>query len=139
MKKVINFWSLAVIIALCVGFASCDKDDNKGKGDDTTINESDIVGKWQMFEVVPDDDDYDDCDFEGWIDIRADKTFTEYDACEDDTSIGTWKIDGSTMTVIHNAFPIPIAFRVVSVSANELVLEIDFGTLGKEIQKYKRI
>jgi hypothetical protein len=42
------------------------------------------------------------------------------------------------MTVIHKILPIPLAFRVISVSASELVIEIDYGT-EQEIQKYKKL
>jgi hypothetical protein len=62
MKRILNFWSVAMVIALCVGFSSCEKDDDEleggGSGDfiEVTINgetyKDDVLG-WFGFDTSP--------------------------------------------------------------------------------------
>ncbi len=46
MKNGLKFWSLALIVALIAGFASCKKDDNKEK-------EPNIEGQWKLDKNAP--------------------------------------------------------------------------------------
>jgi len=46
MKKVINFWSLAMIIAVCVGVSSCSSDKDEGGGSGNSSGNNAIVGTW---------------------------------------------------------------------------------------------
>lgn len=41
MKEVLNFWSMAMILALCVGFASCDNDNEPSGG--SSISEVGVI------------------------------------------------------------------------------------------------
>ena len=130
MKRVINKWSWALLLALCVGFASCNKD---GDGGGSSGN---IVGKWQMYEVTP-SSYYDACDFEGWIEFKSNGTYTDFDKCDNSTVNGTWKKEGNQLTVVAGNFPIPVAFTIISISSNEMVLEVEL--FEKSTIKYRKL
>jgi len=117
-----------IILILCIGLSSCSKDDTT-----TTTTDSNIIGKWQMVERTP-ITTLEPCIYEGWLEIKSNGEYIEYEACEDYTSNGTWKREGNTITIITNNFPIPLEYDIVSVSDNELVLKYSFITA-----KYKRL
>ena len=49
MKKVLSIWSMAVLAMCVVGFSSCSKDDDEGKGGDTKKFSQLLVGKWKYY------------------------------------------------------------------------------------------
>ena len=126
MTKVFKFLSWAILIALCVGLASCSKDE--GGSDD-------IVGKWQIYYNSDGLDEL--CDYEDWFEFKSDGTYTEFDKCDNETVGGTWKREGNNLTIVAEYFPIPIVFTIVSLSKDELVLESNI--FHKITAKYKRI
>ena len=114
-------------LALIIGISSCSKD----KDDDK------IIGKWQITSVS-NPDDYEECDYQGWMELKKDGTLTEYDKCFDESSSGTWKLENGKLTLTSDVFPIPIAFDVKKLSDTELELEISlFGT--SSTTKFKKI
>ena len=131
MKKIKGFKIMkkltwVIIFALCIGLSSCSKDDNG-------TTEGNIIGKWQMYERTP-ITTLEPCIYEGWLEIKSNGEYIEYEACEDYTSNGTWERDGNTITIISDSFPVPLEYDIVSVSDNELVLKYSFITA-----KYKRL
>ena len=139
MKKQFSFWSLVMILALCVGFTSCKDDEPSFKGN--------IVGKWQLVEIIDSDgsqteanpgDWYEACDFKGHLEIKTGGTLDEFDACSNSTFSGTWKLEGDKLTMTYNEFPIPLTYTVTTLTENELVKTIRI--MGETAtSKFKRI
>ncbi len=117
---------MVVILALCVGFASCNKDDDKdnngnngsngnngNNGNGSTIEnlQEKIVGKWQMDKSAYSSEalsEMEDCDFEGYFEFKADNTFFLYDPCEEEEGEEggvTWSVNGNVVTVTIMAIP----------------------------------
>lgn len=130
MKKYLLVLATAIFAICC--FTGCSDDD-----DDTSNEGSGIVGKWQVIQYS-DPEDYDDCDYKGWINLHENGVYEEYDACDKSTTKGTWKDNGdNTIKVVAESFPVAITIKVVSVSSDKLVLE--FNLFGTETITYKRI
>ncbi|MDL2299643.1 lipocalin family protein [Bacteroides sp. OttesenSCG-928-E20] len=128
MKKT-SLLLFTAILSVCL-FTSCSGDD------DSENNSTDIVGIWQMYEATP-SSYYDSCDFRGWIEFEADGSYSEFDQCEGVITNGTWTISKKTITIIDDDFSIPMDFKIISISGDEMVLEIIF--LGTHTAKYKRL
>ena len=135
MKNGFKFWSLAIIVALVAGFASCKKEKEKEK-------EPSIEGRWQLDKNAMSASDlanYENCHFEGWFDLASDGSFTQKLACEDDVVTGAWKRDRNnlTMTAKNGASD---TFTIESLSETQLVTSKSQGISGKKIiETYKRI
>ena len=128
MKKVFNHWYGVVILALCIGFTSCSNDDD---------SEGSLIGKWQLYEISP-SIGYDDCNFEGWMEIKDDGTCIFFDQCEDSTEGGTWTREGNELTFVSNGpLVITTIYTIISISQNELVMERDYVLTWRE--KYRRL
>ena len=132
MKKTISTWSWALLLALCVGFSSCSKDDKK--------IEEEVFGKWQLIESS--DANLTDCDFQGWLEINSNGTFSEYNACIDFTYSSTWSTDPDGIVLDIQLYPdtmpdviVSRSISIVSVSATELVIKYSFGY----IEKFRRL
>jgi len=126
MKKVFGL----VILALCVGFTSCN-------GDDDPTNDGNIVGKWQLYSISPSVGN-EDCDFEGWMEIKDDGTCVFFDKCEETTETGTWEKDGNTLTLVSDPPIVMTAiYTIISISETELVMERDY--VLKWTEKYRRL
>jgi hypothetical protein len=121
----------AVLALFSVVLFSCSKDDKK---------EASLIGKWQLQSATP-DDDYAQCDFEGFIQINSDKSVLAYDKCDDETYNGTWQREGNTVTIINEEMPFPVPVKIISLTETQLVLEVpDFLNDGEFIREtYKRI
>ncbi len=89
MKNVIKFWSLAVVVALIAGFASCKKDDDK--------KDPSIEGKWQLVDAALTDE----CNSKSYTEFASGGKYRKVNACQDPIVItdGTWKKNGSKLTI----------------------------------------
>lgn len=135
MKK--NYFKfLNVLVILCIGLSSisCSGDDD----DEKEGFESQIVGKWKMYEATP-SEDFEPCDFNGYIYFNEDGTYSEFDYCTNSTLNGTWRIDGRNITAVLSSFPIPVVFKIVSIDASYMTLEYTNLLSQKITAKYKRI
>lgn len=126
--KYLFAWVLTFTLCLTM-VTSCSKDDNNESYD------TKLVGKWQLYEGIGDYFNYEDCDFEGWIDIKNDGNFSEYDKCEDYTMTGKWSTESNILII--NYYSVPLNYQIVSITDNELILEATL--FGKSIHKYKRL
>lgn len=98
MKKIFTL----AIMALMLVFLGCSKDDNNSSS-------SDIIGEWYLsnekgysyLEGEKDiyDDSYSQETAYSFITFNSDKTVVMYDAEEDETTTGTWKISGKKLTI----------------------------------------
>ena len=113
MKKII-YLALSVIF---LTFSSCSSDSSSNSSDAT------VVGKWKPTNYsIP--EDYEPCDYLGWIDIKSNGNYDEYDQCIDETISGVWVKNGQTLTVTSSQFSIPIAFTIVSLTQTTMVLRV---------------
>jgi hypothetical protein len=136
MNKLYLLGITVFLLGLTV-FISCSKDDD---------SDSKIVGKWQLIEVKVDGEIenpnsengyFIPCDYEGWMKFNTNGTYDEYDACEEKTIPGTWKLKNNILTVISEEFSFPVSVNVIENSDNRLVLESN--SFGNEITTYKKI
>lgn len=127
MKR--SFAVLALLFSVVL--FSCSKDDKK---------EASIVGKWQLQSATP-DDDYAQCDYEGFIELKSDKSVLAYDKCDDDTYTGTWQREGNVITIVNEEIPFPVPVKIISLTETQLVLEVPDFLGGEEVVRevYKRI
>ncbi len=121
----------AVLALFSVVLFSCSKDDKK---------EASLIGKWQLQAATP-NDDYEQCDFEGFLEIKENKSVLAYDKCDDETYTGTWKREGNTITITDTEIPVPVAVKIISISETQLVLEVPdlLNGEGTIRETYKRI
>ena len=114
MRKYL-LYSVVLLVALSVGFSSCDNDDEI---------DNRLVGRWQLVETT--DEFAESCDFRGWLEFRSDGTYTDFDACENQTISGTWSVDGNRLRMVFYQYiiPIPITLTIVSISDSELALRV---------------
>jgi hypothetical protein len=127
MKKSLAI--LSVVFSMLFLF-SCSKDKDEPAS---------IVGKWQLQSAVP-NDDYGDCDYQGYFDIKANNTFEVYDKCEDETFSGTWTKNGNTVSVKEDGFPLSVDATILSLTNSTLVMQVpDLINGGTIKETYKRI
>ncbi len=97
MKNVIKFWSLAVIVALIAGFASCSKDEDKKKPS--------IEGQWKLDKSTPTSTpSLSECELNDTASFRnfiKGGNYQELNSCIADNPIitGTWKKNGNNLTI----------------------------------------
>jgi hypothetical protein len=117
MKKL--FLSLAVMTALCVGFASCDKDEENASAS--------IVGKWYEYDVEVSGGDCVDADINtnNWVEFYADGTTDSYNSEDNETSKGTWSINGKILTMTDLSFPIPIPAEILELTSTTLAIKVE--------------
>lgn len=121
-----------LLLGVILCFISCSDDDKNNDG-----FESKIVGKWQITEVT-NPNDYEPCDYRGWMQIKADHTLDDYDACDGETSKSTWKLEGNELTFVSEILPIPFVVEIVSVDDSKMVVK--FNSYGKTVTNtYKRL
>ena len=119
MKKV--FYILSIIL-FNISLTSCSSDDDN----DEDSNDS-IIGKWKAA-YFTDPENYDICDYNGWIHIQTGGKYTEYDDCVGETFNGKWTATDNTITVTADIFPMPVTFKIISVNETTMVLEITWIT-----------
>jgi hypothetical protein len=126
MKKII-YLALSVIF---LTFSSCSSDSSSNSSAAT------VVGKWKVTNYsIP--ENYEPCDYLGWIDIKSNGNYDEYEQCFDETSSGTWVKNGQTLTVTSSQLSIPIAFTIVSLTQTTMVLR--FSLFETEEVTYTKI
>lgn len=133
-KNYFKFLTLLTILCLGFSFNSCSSDDDDEKDDFKSL----IVGKWKMHEATP-SEDFEPCDFNGYIYFNEDGTYSEFDYCTNSTLNGTWSIEGRNITAVLSSFPIPVAFKIISIDASNMTLEYTSVLSPKITAKYKLI
>lgn len=133
-KNYLKFLTLLTILYLGFSFNSCSGDNDDEKDDFKSL----IVGKWQMYEATP-SNDFEPCDFNGYIYFNQGGTYSEFDYCTNSTLNGTWSIDGRNITAVLSSFPIPFDFKIISIDASNMTLEYTDLLSQKITAKYKLI
>ena len=128
MKKIIYLF----ISVLLITIASCSKDDEN----ESTLTAS-VIGKWQV-EKYSNSEDYDQCDYKGWVDLKDGGIYSEYDECDKSTTNGTWVKNGDNLTVISSELQIPFTFKIKSLTQTSMVLTLDIFGQVEEVT-YKKI
>ena len=92
MKKVFSIWSLAMLMVMCVGFASCSKDENKGGNGGMSQKDfsKQIVGKWKYFAYYH--DGWNVVENGNYIQFNSDGTLSS-------SNYKTWKVIGEGSTI----------------------------------------
>ena len=115
MKKII-YLALSVIF---LTFSSCSSDSSSNSSTAT------VVGKWKVTNYsIP--QNYEPCDYLGWIDIKSSGNYDEFDQCTNETTGGTWVKNGDSMTVTDSQLSIPWTFTIVSLTQTTMVLRFTF-------------
>ena len=124
MKKVSNFWVLAIVLALCLGFSSCKPDISKL-----------IIGKWK---VVESSESLNSCEFQSWMEFKSERVI-EFDACDNSTDTGVWTVGGTEQNVVSMVFDDDaFVWKVESITRSEMVVvESHLGT--NTTLRFKRI
>lgn len=76
----------------------------------------------------------DSCDLDDCLTLNVGGTITldegafKCDPTDPQTSSGTWSLstDETTLTLVDNAFPIPVASKIIELSADKMILETEF-------------
>lgn len=129
MKYKILSYAILVFASVCL-FANC------SDSDESENSNTEIVGRWQMYEATP-SSYYESCDYQGWVEFEAAGSYSEFDKCENSIINGTWTMKEKKITIVSEDFPIPVTFKIISISGDEMALEITF--LGTHTAKYKRL
>ena len=117
MKKhfSINLFLTILITSFITG---CSNDENN-----KDLNSS-IIGKWQLVSVSPKEiaGDYDECEFEGYIEFDSNGTYSDHRPCDvNEIGGGKWELDGNNVEIISDILPIPFKFAI-ELSDNTLIL-----------------
>ena len=129
MKRVINFWSMAMLLAMCGGFSSCSDDDDGG-----SISKK-IIGKWQLFETSDaDDNPYFDpsCYYQEVWEFKKDGTFIISFGCSSGADTGKWVAAAKTLTLIYDGIPV-----IYDMQINDKEMILIRGTIS--VEKLKKI
>lgn len=131
MKNSKRFFYFFMVVLSTV-MLGCSKDN------DEVTNSNSIIGKWQIVQYS--DPSYaEPCDYRGWTEFLQGGKLKDFDACSNTTSGGTYTINGSTLTMTSDSFPIPIVLKIISSTATTLVVEFsDFSSEKIQIT-YKKI
>ncbi|MGZ5245959.1 MAG: lipocalin family protein [Flavitalea sp.] len=111
MKKSLAI--LSIVFSMLFLF-SCSKDKDEPAS---------LVGKWQLQSATP-NDDYDACDFQGYLEFKANNTVEAYDECDGETITGTYTRSGNTLTITETGFPLAINVTIVSLTNTTLQLQL---------------
>lgn len=128
MKKSIYLF----LSALLITFTSCSKDEV-----DESSTPVAMVGKWKV-DKVSNPDDYEPCDYMGWIEIKAEGKYSEYDKCDNSTVSGSWVKTADNLTITSDEFPIPVTLKIKSITESSMVLGITIDDSYQETT-YKKI
>lgn len=105
---------IVAAIIILITLASCSKDSPEDL----------IVGKWRLSEVSGvGQDEYEDCDFTGYIEFKSDGKFTSIDDCTDEIETGLYSVDDNRLTVISDELPIPFVIEILVLNDNTLKTE----------------
>lgn len=136
------FYVLIAFLATCTFFACSGDDDNFSDG-------SQLVGKWQLVSVSPANmaEDYDDCEFKGYIEFTADGKYSDHRPCGvSDIGGGKWKLSGNTLTITSDILPVPLettielADDVLIIIQDAYDFDEDYNVVPVELKEtYKRV
>jgi hypothetical protein len=105
---------LLVTFGLFLTLTSCSKDSPKDL----------IIGKWRLSEVSgPGEEDYEDCDFTGYIQFKSDGKFMSIDDCTEETETGLYSVEDNRLTVIADELPIPFVLEILVLNDETLRTE----------------
>jgi len=122
MKKVFSIWFSIVLIALCMGFSSCSKDENVSNGGNN--NPENLIGHWyyqkggswslgdaHIGKGYPDNSQ---------IIFKKDGTYEASDSnpYNDWDYYGTWSVKGDKLTVLQSYYNFNGARKDVSETIN---------------------
>ncbi|CCX62319.1 unknown [Bacteroides sp. CAG:598] len=139
MKKFfLEFWMLMFASLVIV---SC--------SDDDASDDMSIVGKWQLVSVSPASmaDDYDECEFEGYIEFASDGRYYDHRPCGvSEIGGGKWKLSNSTLTIISDILPVPMEAKIeiagdrLVIIQNTFDIDDDYNPVEIELREtYKRV
>lgn len=117
--------------------------------DDASSDDMSIVGKWQLVSVSPASmaDDYEECDYEGYIEFASDGKYYDHRPCGvSEIGGGKWKLSGKTLTIISDILPIPIE-ATIELTDDKLVIiqdafdiDDDYNPVEVELREtYRRV
>ena len=95
-----------LIVLFAVFISSCSKDKP----------EKIIIGKWILVEYLSDEYEPEACDFLSTLQFNADGTFTQYEACDEETTTGLYEVSETILSIIPDEFPITIGLRIISLT-----------------------
>lgn len=119
MKKYFNIYLFFAFIIVSLSLSGCGDDESN-----QDVIESSIIGKWRLISVSPYEMaiDYDECEFQGYIEFESDGTYSDHRPCEvNDIGGGKWELDGNNVEIISDILPIPFKFAI-ELSDNTLIL-----------------
>lgn len=133
---------LLLFAVASIGMTAC-KDDEKSNEDKLTASSCWKQTKSETFDPTTNTweaDVIDDCDKDDCMTFKADKTAifdegaTKCDPTDDQTITGSWSLsaDGKILTLTDPSSG-PVAFTVVELTDNKLVLEIDFAIFKSRV------
>nr|DAJ23556.1 MAG TPA: lipocalin-like protein [Caudoviricetes sp.] len=136
MKKLNLFALLAMLFSVTLFIACGDDDDDETKDSDDVATL--IVGKWQFTEGNH-PEEFEECDYQGWMEFAADGSYKEYDKCQNRTVTGSWTINDEGQFVLKtNELPIALKINIKELTKDKLVFEQElFGHVS--ILTHKRI
>ncbi|SCH14947.1 lipocalin family protein [uncultured Bacteroides sp.] len=138
MKKLNLFALLAMLFSISL-FCACSSDDDETNDDGNDKNYAEmIVGKWQFTEGNH-PEEFEPCDYQGWMEFLSDGSYKEYDKCQNRTVTGTWKINEEGKFVLKtNELPIALTITIKELTKDKLVFEQElFGHVS--ILTHKRL
>lgn len=105
MKRFLPYLKTGLILLMvCVVLSSCDK--NRNEEDEPDTNPKNIIGKWQKYQVLNEDNIWVSGDpDEYWI-FKSDGNFQNEDGGEI-TTVGTYQINGSVLTIYSHSVDNP--------------------------------
>lgn len=140
MKK--TFLGLWMMLFASLVIVSC-------SDDDVSSDAMSIIGKWQLVSVSPASmaDDYEECDYEGYIEFASDGKYYDHRPCGvSEIGGGKWKLSGKTLTIISDIFPIPVE-ATIELTDDRLVIiqdafdiDDDYNPVEVELREtYRRV
>jgi hypothetical protein len=132
MKKFMNFFLMAAMVAFCVGFSSCSEDDDEGENSKKEFSKL-IVGKWKYYAYA----------YEGWHEVDRD-VYVQFNADGSFSSSGnyadlyplssfkTWEHIGEGYTIYGKYGD----GQFVDLTVNDYVHRWDVCIVGKDENEY---
>jgi hypothetical protein len=125
MKKSLAI--LSVVFSMLFLF-SCKKDKDEPAS---------LVGKWQLQAATP-NDDYEACDYLGYLEFKSNNTFEAYDECFEETFNGTYTRNGNAVTITEDGFTANAT--IISLTNTTLEIQVpDFINGGTVKETYRRL
>ena len=110
------------VVFLAFSIFSCSKDKP----------EKAIIGKWILVEYQSDEYEVEACDFLSTLQFNTDGTFSQYEACDKETTTGLYEVSETVLSVIPDSFPITIGLRIISLTSRSLSYEFEGDVITYE-------